>query len=100
MPFSERIPHPFKTDAIRVYAPDAEGVYGISNAREWIFIGQTDSIQKAHLAHLENASVSLMKWKPTGFVYELCSGDFRSARQDRLVQEYEPTCNRSAGRRL
>jgi len=96
MPFGELIPHPFTTGAVRVYAPTTEGVYGISSAREWIFIGETENIQNALLAHLQDAGAALMKREPTGFTYESCAGPTRTVRLNRLVAEYKPTCNRSA----
>jgi len=98
MPFAAIIPHRLTTGAVRVYAPRTEGVYGISNAGEWIFIGEADNIQDALLAHLRDTETPLMKREPTGFVFELCTGASRSTRQNRLVHEYEPICNRSAAR--
>jgi hypothetical protein len=79
-----------------MYGPASPGVYGISNAREWIFIGESDNIQGALLGHLRDLYTSLMKRQPTGFVFEVCEGTRRTARQDRLVLEYEPRCNRQA----
>jgi hypothetical protein len=99
VPFEKLIPHPFAAGAIQMYAPPAEGVYGISNAREWVYIGQADNIQSALLGHLRDVQASLMKREPTGFVFEVCNGTVRSARQDRLILEYGPTCNRTAARR-
>ena len=94
MPFEQIIPRPLSLVAIQLYAPTTSGVYGISNAREWIYIGETDNIQDTLLAHLQQLGTSLMKRQPTGFVFEVCDGVRRQARQDRLVLEYEPTCNR------
>jgi hypothetical protein len=94
MPFSERIPRPFTFDSVRMYAPVASGVYGISNAREWILIGETEDIQGALLAHVRDLSTPLMRREPTGFVFEICDQARRPGRQDRLVSEYGPTCNR------
>lgn len=93
MPFDHLIPRPFTLSAIRMYAPDASGVYGISNASEWIYIGIADSIQGALLGHLEDRHTSLMQHEPSGFVFEVCEGARRPVRQDRLVLEYAPTCN-------
>lgn len=94
MPFEQLTPRSFTPGAIRTYAPAVSGVYGISNAREWIYIGVSDDIQRTLLSHLLEPGTSLMKRAPTGFVYEVCDGVRRLARQDRLVLEYEPTCNR------
>ena len=79
-----------------MFAPIASGVYGISNAREWIYIGETDDIRGALVAHLTSVSTSVMVRKPTGFVFELCERAHRPARQDRLILEYGPACNRHA----
>lgn len=94
MPFDQTVPRPFTSNAVRMYAPIVSGLYGISNAREWIYIGVADDIQGALLAHLEDRHTPLMKREPTGFVFEVCEGARHPARQDQLVLEYEPTCNR------
>ena len=94
MPFEHLTPRPFLSGPIQTYAPMASGVYGISNAREWIYIGETDNIQGTLLSHLQELDTSLMKRRPTGFVFEVCDRANRPVRQDRLVVEYEPTCNR------
>lgn len=91
MPFDHLIPRPFTTGAIHAYAPAVSGVYGISNAREWIYIGEADDIRGALLSHLQD---SVMSRRPTGFVFEICERAKRPGRQDRLVLEYEPACNR------
>ena len=79
-----------------MYAPPTSGIYGISNAREWIYIGETDNIQGTLLTHLREPDTSPMKRQPTGFVFEICERERRPTRQDRLVLEYEPTCNRTS----
>ena len=98
MPFDQLIPRPFTSGAVQMYAPATSGVYGISNAREWIYIGEADNIQRALLVHLQDPDASLLKRQPTGFIFEVCDGGRRSARQDRLLLEYEPTCNRRSSR--
>ena len=96
MPFNQFTPRNFTTDAVQMYAPVTSGVYGISNAREWIYIGETDNIQSSLLNHLHEINTTLMKREPTGFVFEVCDQAHRSSRQDRLVGEYGPACNRQA----
>lgn len=100
MPFTQLVPHPFTSNSIEMYAPASSGVYGVSNAREWVYIGVADNIKGALLAHLRELQTTLMKREPTGFVYEPCEGGHRLIRQDRLVLEYEPTCNRQVSRHL
>ncbi len=94
MPFDQRIPRAFTSGSVHRYAPVASGIYGISNAREWIYIGETDDIKGALLSHLQDQHAAVMQRVPTGFVYEVCEPASRPGRQDRLVLEYEPTCNR------
>lgn len=99
MPFEGLTPRPFVPGAIQTYAPTASGVYGISNALEWIYIGESDDIQSALLMHWRDGESPLMKSKPAGFVFEVCDRAHRPGRQDRLVSEYGPSCNRhGAGR--
>lgn len=81
-----------------MYAPVAPGVYGISNSKEWIYIGETDNIQTALLEHMAGTQIPVMKHNPTGFVFELCEGTQRTGRQGRLVQEYGPSCNKQSSR--
>lgn len=99
MPFDQFIPQSFTPRSVLQYAPAASGIYGISNAREWIYIGETDNIQETLLGHLRELDTSLLRRRPTGFVFEVCDRVHRPARQDRLVLEYEPVCNRRELRR-
>src|ERR1041384_4372015 len=94
MPFNRTFPRPFTNSSIHDYAPTRSGIYGISNATEWIYIGESDDIQKALLGHLQELNTLLLTRRPTGFVFEICGWTGRSARQDRLILEYEPICNR------
>jgi hypothetical protein len=97
MPFEQFTPKSFTPVSVRANAPAASGIYGISNAREWIFIGATDNIQAALLRDLHQDNSAFLKRFPTGFVFELCDAADRRARQDRLILEYEPVCNRRLG---
>lgn len=94
MPFEQKFPRSFLASAVKEYAPALSGVYGISNAGEWIYIGETDNIQATLFEHLQESDTSLVKRQPTGFVFEVCARAERASRQNRLIREYEPTCNR------
>lgn len=91
MPFENLIPRALTVNGIQRYAPSVSGVYGITNAHEWIHIGQTDDIREALSAHLRNDLAALMVRQPVGFVFEACSEPYRTARQARLSFEYGPT---------
>lgn len=92
------VPHTLSPMGIRAYAPVASGVYGISNASEWIYIGESDNIQIALQHYLQDVDTSIGEPQSTGFVFEVCHPSKRVARQDRLVCEYEPAGNRTARR--
>ena|SRR5579871_3662617 len=96
MPFEQCFPRQLNAGSVHAYAPAASGVYGISNAREWIYIGETGNIQGALLTHLVDRETAAMKLRPTGFVYEICDAERRPARRGQLVGEYGPACNREA----
>lgn len=99
MPFKEITPRPFTPEGVHTYAPQAPGVYGISNAREWIYIGHAGNIQRTLLEYLEDLGSAVMKKQPRGFIFEICEEARWLARQDRLVLEYEPACNRHSSDR-
>jgi hypothetical protein len=94
MPFERITPRPFTPDGVRTYAPQAAGVFGISNPREWIYIGHAINIQSALLDFFRDLGSALMTKQPRGFVFEVCADSHWVARHDRLVLEYEPTLNR------
>lgn len=89
MPFDPALPRTFNAISIRAYAPPTSGVYGISNARAWLFIGETDNIQGSLLAHLRDDGEKI-----TGFCCEIHPPNGRTRRQEQLVQEYHPEGNR------
>jgi hypothetical protein len=94
MPFENVFPRSFTAASISGYAPGAPGVYGITNASEWIYIGQADNIRIALASHLDPSSNSeVMGRRPTGFVFEACTKSRQRERCDRLIVEYAPVCN-------
>lgn len=99
MPFEQIFPRSFTASSVREHAPALSGVYGISSALEWIYIGETDNIQETLFEFLREANTAVLKRRPTGFVFEVCDRARRPARQDRLVLEYEPVCNRNGSGR-
>jgi hypothetical protein len=97
MPFAECAARSFTAASIQKNAPDSSGVYGLSNAREWLFIGEGNNIRTHLLGHLKEIGTVLRTQNPTGFTFELCSPSERVGRQDVLVRELEPRCNRRMG---
>jgi hypothetical protein len=80
----------FTAAAIHQYAPAASGIYGLSNAREWIYIGETDNIQAKLLEHRGEQDTTLLRREPKGFMFELCVSGMRSFRRQALVRELRP----------
>jgi hypothetical protein len=66
----------------------------MSNAREWIYIGNSRNIQPALLDHFQDPGSALMKKQPQGLVFEVCDEAHWVARHDRLVLDDEPALNR------
>lgn|SRR5690242_714881 len=97
MSFVECAARSFTAVSIQKNAPDSSGVYGLSNGCEWIFIGETSNIRARLMEHLNEIDSVLARRGPTGFTYEVCSPDERITRQDALVRQFEPFCNRRPG---
>ncbi len=99
MPFQNYLARTFRAAAIQRDAPASSGVYGLSNALEWVYVGETDNIQAKLLEHLNETGTLLKQRLPTGFNFELCSPDSRLARQQQLILELDPACNGRIRRR-
>lgn len=94
MPFEQITPRMFTAEAVRTYAPPDAGVFAVTNSRQWLYIGHAGNTQRALLDLMEDCGSALMKKDPRGFVFEVCGRERSITRQDRLVLEYEPVCNR------
>jgi hypothetical protein len=97
VPFENHGNRPFTMSAIGKNAPPASGVYGLADAREWIYVGETADIQAELLSYLKNPHAFLREHPPTGFTYELTTPGQRIERRNQLVLELEPIGNRLVG---
>jgi len=88
--FHNSLARAFNAVSIQAHAPDSPGLYGISNAREWILIGCADNIRGALFTHLQQSGTALLDRQPTGFSFELCAPSQQGARYGRLLWEYRP----------
>ncbi len=93
MAFAESASRSFTFASVQKNAPDVSGVYGLSNGREWVFIGEASNIRARLLEHLKEVGTPLDRRKPTGFTFEMCSSADRSSRQSALIRELAPCCN-------
>ena len=93
MPFNNHGNRAFTFHSIGNNAPIASGVYGLSNAAGWIYVGESDNIQGQLLRHLRSGDAIR---HASGFTFELCPPEQRIARQNQLVVELAPIVNRRA----
>lgn len=97
MPFKNHGNRSFTMISIGKNAPPAPGVYGLADARQWIYVGEAVNIQAELLSHVENPHAFLREHPPSGFTYELTTPGQRVERQNQLVLELEPIGNRLVG---
>ena len=89
LPFESRFARAFTAVNIEREAPAASGVYGISNAKNWLFIEETEDIRASLMAYLANSGGPSTE-QPSGFSFELSPSYNRTARRDRLIAELAP----------
>ena len=94
VPFENHGNRAFTLTSVDRNAPAASGVYGLSNAHHWIYVGETGNIQAELLRHLRHGSEFLKGQIPSGFAFELCSPEHRMERHSRLLFELNPIGNR------
>jgi hypothetical protein len=97
VPFENHGNRAFTATAVDKNAPAVSGVYGLSNAREWIYVGETANIQAELLKHLQHPNEVLREHAASGYTFELSSPENRVERQNQLVRELEPIGNRLPG---
>lgn len=88
----------FSEAGILATAPRASGVYGIFNAAEWIYVGEAGDMETRLFDHLRgnsDQSARIRRRNPTGFLCETCPAHLRLAREQALIRELDPTCNRT-----
>jgi hypothetical protein len=97
MPFENHGNRAFTLTSVDRNAPAASGVYGLSNAHHWIYVGETGNIQAELFRHLRHGSEFLKEQNPSGFAFEVCSAEHRMERHNRLLFELEPIGNLRGG---
>jgi hypothetical protein len=94
MPFAENrySKFLFQLESILRNAPEASGVYGLFSAF-WIYIGAAENIQARILKHLEGDDPCIVRYRPSGFAFELAAPRDRHHRRMCLMKELQPLCN-------
>ena len=90
MPFARPSGFSFTAFSISQNAPARGGIYGLSNARSWIYIHAVDDIRSALLDHVNERNPTPDFRSVTGFSFELCDTSERSQRCGRLIEELRP----------
>lgn len=93
MPFENHGSRSFTASSIDRNAPSASGVYGLSNARQWIYVGEATDIHAELRRHLLNQQGEIGRLAPSGFTFELCHASDRAGRRSQLVTELNPAVN-------
>jgi predicted GIY-YIG superfamily endonuclease len=87
----------FNRASILQHAPSASGVYGLWTATSWIYVGESNDIQRRLLEHFNGDNVLITRAAPTSFGFELSGAFQRVARQNALILELRPFCNQILG---
>jgi hypothetical protein len=93
MPFARHSGYSFSQVSVRQNAPAWGGIYGLSNAKGWIYIQVAENIQAALIEHLSGRGPSSDVQTATGFTFEVCEAGHRAERCHRLIEELHPTVN-------
>jgi hypothetical protein len=72
-------------------APEASGVYGLSNSRSWLMVQESDNIRAELLAVYDEMNAFPAGSPPTGFSFELCEPATRKDRCRQLARELSPS---------
>ena len=95
MPFENCFGRVFTAVTIERDAPEASGVYGISNSQRWLYIAETENIRASLMGYLADCAANSQD-PPAGFSFELSPAYSRTARRDRLIAELTPLQKHSA----
>jgi hypothetical protein len=94
MPFKNSFGRVLTALTIEREAPEASGVYGISNSRRWLYIAETENIRASLMDYLAEADANSQD-PAAGFSFELSPAYSRTARRDRLIAELAPLQNQA-----
>jgi predicted GIY-YIG superfamily endonuclease len=100
MPWRQSESYPFTREGIEENAPSAGGVYVLFDQQRFVYVGETDNIQRSLARHLDGDNAWISAWAPPLFSYELHPAPTRVARQAALIRELKPACNTSWGQNL
>jgi excinuclease UvrABC nuclease subunit len=98
MPWNGTNGFPFTQTSIILNAPVVSGVYCLFNKDQMIYVGEGKDIQARLLDHQRGShNECVNRYNPAFFAYEVVEAAWRITRQDRLILELKPLCNRRLG---
>lgn len=80
----------FDEQSILAFAPQDSGVYGLYGFDRQIFIGESANIREALLHHCRKTDFEAERYRPTSFMFEICSDESRAQRAQELIAKYQP----------
>lgn len=87
---------PFTEHGI-LYAPNASGVYALYNQQEWIYVGQSNDIQRRLREHLAEWGTCIKERGANSFQFELVDAAYLGQRENAWMAALRPTCNQMWG---
>jgi len=96
MPFAQQTPRAFNRVNIEVIRMGQLGVYGLFKEGVWVYVGKGD-IRKRLLDHLNGDNPCIVGARPTYWVDEICVDPVMSSREQQLILECNPSCNKKIG---
>lgn len=94
MPWNNPTSYVFSRISVIENAPQESGVYSLRYQSTWVYVGESENIRAQLIQHLNGDNACITVYPSLTFSYELISPVTRSWRQDELVREFRPTCNR------
>src|SRR5262249_34237741 len=95
MPWNNPIEYAYSMHDVKENAPSESGVYALCDGDKWIYLGESDNLQNALLAHLDPSTASYIdRASPTTFSFELHPADRRATRLRELIKELQPMLQR------
>jgi hypothetical protein len=87
----------FTHRAVIEEAPKASGVYSIFTSKQWVYIGESDDIQRNLFTHLNEPGGCLSRFRPLSFSFELAAPAMRSTILAGLIAARHPACTVERG---
>jgi predicted GIY-YIG superfamily endonuclease len=97
MPWSNSNSFTFTDASIKTYAPQVSGVYALYTSKQWVYFGEANDIRRRLLEHLNGNNSCITRAKPEAFSFETWPENQRVQRQDALILELHPVCNKKLG---